>query len=145
MLVRMRRNWFTSTLLIGMWNVTSTLENGCQFLIKLNMQLPTIQPRNCTPRHWSQRNGNLNMHTNLHATAYVLTRAWIPRRFSGKESTCQCRSRGCNPWIKKILWRRKWQATPVFLPGKSQGQRSLATAPGVTKSWTRLSDWAHQQ
>ena len=24
------------------------------------------------------------------------------------------------------LWRRKWQPTPVFLPGESHGQRSLA-------------------
>ena len=33
-------------------------------------------------------------------------------------------------------WRRKWQPTPVFLPGKSHGQRSLeATAQGITKSW----------
>ena len=30
-----------------------------------------------------------------------------------------------NPWVKKILWKRKWQPTPVFLPGKSNGQRSL--------------------
>jgi len=28
-------------------------------------------------------------------------------------------------WVGKILWRRKWQPTPVFLPGKSHGQRSL--------------------
>ena len=28
---------------------------------------------------------------------------------------------GFNPWIGKSLWRRKWQPTPVFLPGKSQG------------------------
>ena len=28
-------------------------------------------------------------------------------------------------WIAKIPWRRKWQLTPVFLPGKSHGQRSL--------------------
>jgi len=28
-------------------------------------------------------------------------------------------------WVEKILWRRKWQPTPVFLPGKSHGQRSL--------------------
>ena len=28
-------------------------------------------------------------------------------------------------WVGKILWRRKWQSTPVFLPGKSHGQRSL--------------------
>ena len=28
-------------------------------------------------------------------------------------------------WVGKIPWRRKWQPTPVFLPGKSHGQRSL--------------------
>ena len=27
--------------------------------------------------------------------------------------------------ISKIPWRRKWQPTPVVLPGKSHGQRSL--------------------
>ena len=32
---------------------------------------------------------------------------------------------GFNPWVGKIPWRRKWQPTPVFLPGESQGQRSL--------------------
>ena len=31
-----------------------------------------------------------------------------------------------NPWVRKILWRRNWQPTPVFLPGKFHGQRSLA-------------------
>ena len=30
-----------------------------------------------------------------------------------------------NPWVGKIPWRRKWQPTPVFLPGKSHGQRRL--------------------
>ena len=30
---------------------------------------------------------------------------------------------GSNSQIGKILWRRKWQPTPVFLPGKSHGQR----------------------
>jgi len=28
-------------------------------------------------------------------------------------------------WVGKIPWRRKWQATPVFLPGEAHGQRSL--------------------
>ena len=28
-------------------------------------------------------------------------------------------------WVGKIRWRRKWQSTPVLLPGKSHGQRSL--------------------
>ena len=30
-----------------------------------------------------------------------------------------------NLWVMKIPWRRKWQPTPVFLPGKSHGQRNL--------------------
>ena len=30
-----------------------------------------------------------------------------------------------DPWVRKIPWRRKWQPTPVFLRGKSHGQRSL--------------------
>ena len=29
-------------------------------------------------------------------------------------------------WVGKIPWERKWQPTPVFLPGESRGQRSLA-------------------
>ena len=45
--------------------------------------------------------------------------------YDGKESVCQCRRHRFNPWIRKIFWRRKWQPTPVFLPGKSHGQRSL--------------------
>ena len=53
----------------------------------------------------------------------------LPRWLSGKESACQCRT--CrrhlfNPWFGKIPWRRNWQHTPVFLPGKSHGQRGLA-------------------
>ena len=32
---------------------------------------------------------------------------------------------GFNPWVGKIPWRKKWQSTPVLLPGKSHGQRSL--------------------
>ena len=44
-------------------------------------------------------------------------------------TTCQCRRRkrhGFHPWVRKIPWRRKWQPTPVFLPGEPHGQRSLA-------------------
>ena len=45
--------------------------------------------------------------------------------FSGKESTCQCRRHRFSLWVGKIPWRRKWQPTPLFLPGKSHRQRSL--------------------
>ena len=43
----------------------------------------------------------------------------------GKEPGCQCRRLRFYPWVRKIPWRRKRQPTPVFLPGKSHGQRSL--------------------
>ena len=35
-------------------------------------------------------------------------------------------TRGFDPWVGMIPWRRSWQSTPVFLPGGSHGQRSLA-------------------
>jgi len=38
----------------------------------------------------------------------------------------ETKRRGFNPWVGKIPWRRKWQPTPVFLLGKSHGQRTLA-------------------
>ena len=49
----------------------------------------------------------------------------LPGWLSGKESTFQCRRCGFHPWFRKILWKRKWQPTPVFLLGESHGQRSL--------------------
>ena len=42
------------------------------------------------------------------------------------ESVCpQCGRPRFDPWVGKIPWRRKWQSTPVFLPGESHGRRSL--------------------
>ena len=57
---------------------------------------------------------------------------WVhpfPGGVSSKESTCHGRSRRIprfDPWVGKIPWRRAWKPTPVFLPGESQGQKSLA-------------------
>ena len=42
-----------------------------------------------------------------------------------RESACQCRRPGFDPWVGKIPWRRKWKPTPVFLPGEFHGQRNL--------------------
>ena len=59
---------------------------------------------------------------------------------AGRESACQCKRRnrcGFDPWVfKKIPWRRKWKPAPVFLPGKSHGQRSLlGDSPWGHKEW----------
>ena len=42
---------------------------------------------------------------------------------SGKEPTSQRRHKrcGCDPWVGKIPWEKKWQLTSVFLPGESHG------------------------
>ena len=50
----------------------------------------------------------------------------FPCGSDGKEPVCQYRRCGFDPWIRKIPWRRKWQPTPVFLPGESHGQKSMA-------------------
>ena len=47
----------------------------------------------------------------------------------------QCRRHGFHPWFRKIPWRRKWPPIPVFLPGKSHGQRSLVG----------YSSWGHSE
>ena len=52
----------------------------------------------------------------------------LPRWLRGKESIYQCRrhkKHEFDSWVGKILWRRKWQRTPVFSPRKSHGQRNL--------------------
>ena len=47
----------------------------------------------------------------------------------------RCQRYGFNSWVGKIPWRRAWQATPMFLPGESQGQRSLVgCSPWVAES-----------
>ena len=58
----------------------------------------------------------------------------------GKEPACRCRRhKRCrfNPWVRKIPWRRKWQPTPVFLPGKPLFRGAWwAPAHGVAESDT---------
>ena len=70
---------------------------------------------------------------------FYYTRLWgLPTWHRGKESTCQCRrlkKYGFHLLVWKIPWRREWQSTPVFLPGKSHGQRHLAGY-----SW-----WGHKE
>ena len=67
----------------------------------------------------------------------------LPRWLNGKESTYRsCRRHRFHPWVRKIPWRQKWWPIPVFLPGKSHGQRSLAGySPWGHKSQTGPSDF----
>ena len=90
-----------------------------------------------------QRDPSIHIYVSI---IYLSISFGLPRWLSGKESTCQCRRHrrcGFNPWVGKILWSRKWQPTPVFLPGKSHGQRSLvgyspSSPTGVARLWLNL-------
>ena len=49
---------------------------------------------------------------------------------------------GSDPWVGKIPWGRKWQPTPVFLPGRIPWtEEPGGLVHGIAKSWTRLSDF----
>ena len=64
----------------------------------------------CSFLSWSLQSSNLKS----------LPTVWL-RRWS---ICLHCGRPRFEPWVGKILWRRKWQPTPVLLPGKSHGQRS---------------------
>ena len=65
----------------------------------------------------------------------------VPGGWRWLRISLQCRRPGFDPSVRKMLWRREWQPTPVFLPGEFHGQRSLAgTVHGITKSQTGLSN-----
>ena len=68
----------------------------------------------------------------------------FPRRLSGNESACRYRRCGrCefDPWVGKILWNRKWQPTPIFLPGKFHGQRSLVGYSSWGSKELDMTEW----
>ena len=68
----------------------------------------------------------------------------FPGGTAGKSVCLQCRRPGFDPWVGKIPWRKKWQPTPVFLPGKFHGQSSLVVyniVHGVAKSQTWMSNF----
>ena len=65
---------------------------------------------------FARRNTEVSCHFLLHG---------LPWRLRWQSMCLQCRRPGFNPWVGKIPWRRKWQPTPVLLPGKFHGWRSL--------------------
>ena len=56
----------------------------------------------------------------------LLSDLGFPGGSDNKESVCNAGDSGFDLWVGKIPWRRKWQSTPVFLPGEFHGQSSLA-------------------
>ena len=69
------------------------------------------------------RNRGLERLSDLSKITHLIGLSWWLS--SKKKIYLQCRRSRFDPWIWKIPWRRKWQPPPVFLPGKSHGQRIL--------------------
>ena len=77
----------------------------------------------------------------FHTLKLKLQLSGLPGGTSDKEPTCKSRRHKrhrFDPWVGKIPWRRAWQPTPVFLPGKSHAQQSLVgySPQGCTESDT---------
>ena len=62
-----------------------------------------------------------------------------------KNLPAQCRRCRFDPWVGKISWRRKWQPTPEFLPGKSHRQRSLAGYSPWGHKGSDTTEWLNMQ
>ena len=65
----------------------------------------------------------------------------FPGGSAGKESACNARDPGSIPGSGRIPWRRKWQPTPVSLPGESHKQRSLGGYSPWGHRETDMTDW----
>ena len=81
------------------------------------------------PTEWEKIFANHISDKGLMIKIYKALINWMgfPGSTSGKEPASHCRRHkncGFYPWVRKIPWRRTWQPTPVFLRGKSHGQRS---------------------
>ena len=60
------------------------------------------------------------------------------------QSVClQCGRHWFDPWVRKILWRRKCQPTPVLLPGKSRGWRSVVGYSSWGRKESDMTEWLH--
>ena len=90
------------------------------------------------------------MHPNTHSRSYLKSQDieaspstdewikmmwWLCRRPAGKEPPANAEDMGSISGVGKMPWSRKWHPTPVVLPGKSHGQRSLAG----------YSPWGHKE
>ena len=75
--------------------------------------------------------GGLDFNLNQQFWSIVGLPRWLRWLKKKKKIHLQCGKPGFNPWVRKVPWRRKWQPTPVFLPGEFHEQRSLA----VYSSW----------
>ena len=104
--------------LLRFMSIESVLLSNHLILCRPLLPLSSVFP---SPKLFLKKNFGIQ----LVYSVVLVSGVGLPRWLSGKESACQCRGPRFNPWVRKIPCRRKWQPTPVFLPGESHGQRSL--------------------
>ena len=102
----------------------------------------------CTRRVIWSRN---NVLISVLSKAQKLPSIWAPNVFNSLWNSfrilfrivcLQCGRPGFHPWVRKIPWRRKWQPTPVLLPGKSHGQSLAGYSPWGHKE-SDTTEWLH--
>ena len=127
--------FFTS--LCVFYNVTSQLLLCLAWVYLLDSSVMTLSDK---PDLTTDLRANV-MHTeSLKAFGHLSSSLFLFRDSHvtlGKESTCQWRRRVFDPWVRKILLRRKQQPTPGFLAGKSLDRGAGRLQPmGLQKSDT---------
>ena len=116
----------------------------------LNMKINTQEE--CHVKRYREKTATNNPRRKAWNTSFphspqkesTLLTPWLrTSSLSSNEFACQYRRHGFDPWVGKVPWRRAWQPTPVFLPRKSNGQRSLA---GCSPLGRRIRhNWATKQ
>ena len=87
------------------------------------------------PWDWPLRGRELEKRSSIYPTFFWVPTLSSPGGSDDKESVCNKRKLGFNPWVRKVPWRSDWQPTLVFLSAKSHEQRSLAG----------YSPWGHKE
>ena len=124
---RRRRGWQRIRQLYGITNSGGMSLSKLWELVMNRKALRAAVHR--VTKSWTQLN-NRNELKGINAYCYLLFIFRVSQVVSVvKNQPRQCRK--CkwfkiSPWVRKIPWRKTWQLAPVFLPGESHRQRSLA-------------------
>ena len=95
---------------------------GPIYVSSFGMESRLSKPHSITVLREKKKNYNCRLNSLiLQVRKLRLKKLWHSvwaNQVAGKESTCQCRRRRFNPWVRKIPWRRKWQTHSSILAWK---------------------------
>ena len=94
------------------------------FLLNFGMELIPAETSSFCPLDGQKPRGSQNLPPRARRTVN-LHKSSLPGGSDGKESACNAGHQVWS-WVRMIPWRRKWQPTPIFLPGEFHGWRNLA-------------------